>query len=336
MVVSQALSMPLACAPAKESTLKKTFEENWEFKLDSLSVLLDGRELSDSFLRGCVFDVGLTQEIVVLDTYHETRNGRPIQLTREFQTVSQEQTLEFGYQGFGNSWNDWKNIWSSSDLEGSAVEFQWEDGEYQKSFYPGLKIGDDRHLDGLREDMDLRALLPNEQVIVGDSWEIDLTSLPDLLSPGGYMSWKVSNGSESWDLLDILQPRQMRELRKVLGSMLAGDAIVTYVSAEDEHSELQIAIDVWTQEDADRLTELAQEMAAIWDPIELIDLRLDVRLEAKGVAFWNSAENQIESMELSGQLENEFNLDLEWNNGYFSIQLSTISSAIFELSVEVE
>ena len=40
-------------------------------------------------------------------------------------------------------------------------------------------------LKGLNEDMDLRALLPKDEVKVGDEWDIEVSGLASVIAPGG-------------------------------------------------------------------------------------------------------------------------------------------------------
>ena len=88
----------------------------------------------------------------------------------------------------------------------------WDDEE--QTYYSEFD-GDDADeslLEGLLEDIDLRAFLPTEEVDVDDEWEVDTSTLGPVLLPGGALGFY----SQDWDeeVTDLIETNHRDELRR--------------------------------------------------------------------------------------------------------------------------
>jgi hypothetical protein len=118
---------------------------------------------------------------VVVDTYVELGPGRPRVLKRKVErargTVSGSIDAGAAAESF--------DFELASPLEEKTLVFRWDaDGSrYDCSLERG--DGHAAALARLREDLDLRGLLPQEDVAVGATWEVEPTALLDVLAQGG-------------------------------------------------------------------------------------------------------------------------------------------------------
>ncbi len=317
---------PLTFRPAAGSTLTKVLEGEWSVHLDEMLIAING----SVWWTGYTMETELAQRIAITDTYLKVQGGRPMALDREFCSISQD--LENSLGG-GAGQHVWESVAWKSELEGAVVQFRREEDAYTKRFHPLDRYLDDGLLDGLTEDMDLRILLPKEPVTVGDEWDIDLASLPDLLSPGGYFAWTIESEGTTRMLSDALDPALMGELRHVLGSMLEGRATVEYVAEDDGHSQLDISIDIEGTKKVDDLLELVTEIVAEspgWGTIEFERFDLEFALKAAGTAQWDTQRGHISSLALEGKVQSAMDLEIIWDAGSdFLIGVRTAVSGDF-------
>lgn len=317
---------PLTFRPAPGSALTKQLDSKWNVHLEEMELAINGRV----WLPGYTMETEVSQHIAITDTYLALLGGRPMALDRDFHTVSQNVENSLG-RGAGLS--VWEDLTGTSELEGAIVQFRRKGGAYTKQFDPLDRYLDKALLDGLTEDMDLRALLPKKPVTVGDEWEIHLASLPDLLSPGGYFAWTIESGGTARWLSESLDSALMGELRHVLASMLEGHATVEYLGEEDGHSQLGITIDVQGTPDVDDLSKLATNIANEFSArgeIEIERLDLTLALEAEGTAEWNTDRGHISHLELKGHVRTAMDLEVVMDlASKFFIGLRTVVSGDF-------
>ena len=325
------IASPLMFRPAPGSRLTKVLNSQWSVHLDELEISING----NAWWTGFTWNTELSHRIAITDTYLTVQGGRPIAFDREFKTISQD--LENSLGGSAG-WDVWENVHGTSELEGAIVQFRWEEGSYAKRFDPLDRHLSNALLDGLTEDMNLRVLLPKVPVAVGDEWEIDLASLPDLLSPGGYFAWTLESEGTTRLLSESLDPALMGELRYVLGAMLEGHATVEYVGEEGGYSQLDLTIEIECAKDVDDLSELATKIVeelADWGTIEIVRFDLEFALSAAGTAKWDTNRGHIFDLVLEGEVESAMDLEVTWKGGAeYLIGVRTAVSGEFEQSFD--
>ena len=156
-------------APALESSLSKRFSTEGEVALDDLQILMNGQEM-DPAMMGLDSDLGMSFGYVVAcrDEYRAVADGRPTKLLRTY-----EEFAGWYVDPEGEEQRE-----SNDEVLDAAILFAWdaEEESYALSFEEGDL--DDEDLEGLAEDLDLRALLPDGPVEEGASWDV---AGPDLL-----------------------------------------------------------------------------------------------------------------------------------------------------------
>lgn len=192
----------IAFAPEAETTVTKSFETTLDLALDDLMVNFNGQDMDPSMMGMDMSSASMTATILVEveDTYGEVKDGRPMQVTRLFNTVNAD--LE---AGDGQSKSE-----SDDDLVGTTLTFQWneETGEYDLS-------ADDEDLDLNEithggEDMDLRDFLPAGDVSDGDSWRLEGKKLTSVLWPG--LNWARLQEGATERMAETEIPAELEEL----------------------------------------------------------------------------------------------------------------------------
>jgi len=308
----------LRFGPEEGSSVSKSFEVRGSVELDNLSVTFNGEE-ADASAMGMPSDLGLEfgYDIGCVDSYEELGEGepaRPLVLVRAFDEAS-------GY------WEDQDGEGDSgSFIDGATVRFAWSDEAeaYERSFDD--EGGDDDVLEMLREDLDLRALLPPDGE---DEWEVGGEALLSVLAPG-------------FDLGPLLESASDDGMPEEL---------VTALRGVFENLSVECSFDGTTEEDGVELARFSftseiDETVAL-DAASMIngdegDQELDwerfdatLYLEIEGEGTWDGAAGHFRSLEVAseGGLEIDFGFGLPGmdiqieGTGEFLVELAHSASA---------
>ena len=328
----------LAFSPEKGSTVKKTFTQKWEMNLDDMSLLMNGQD--PGMTPEIEMKITMNQTVAIADTYGEIVEGRPKSVERQFDKINQDMEVAMTMDMMGEVQEQTQKMKGTSELIGSIVKFAWDDEEeaYTKTFADEESDVDEEKLEGLVEDMDLRFLLPDEAVSEGDSWDIELSNLPDLIAPGGDLAWDVEvDGVDSAMMGGGPDPEMMSNLRKMMGEMLEGEATATFVGIEDGKAVIELSIAIDTARD---MTDMVSDMMAnapegMAPEIERMDVEFSI--EATGKAYWDMEAGHISGLELQGDLSVTMDMEMSMDMGQaMTIEVSMAMSGSIEQGLEVE
>lgn len=212
-------AVELRYAPAAGTQIRRTYESTASFDLDAFGMLMDGEEPPFDIPKPTLTVVA-TEKIVVLDTIEGVEDGRPKSVSREYEELLWTTTF--------TSEEGEESEEEICDLVGETVEFEWDEDE--ESFV--VSADEDTEVDAgqfelLKEDMDLRAFLPEDEVEVDDTWELSTPAYLALVWPGGVMQ-PHAEGEE----IDQLQLQMALEL--IDGVDFEGSATLTELREEDD------------------------------------------------------------------------------------------------------
>jgi hypothetical protein len=299
----------LAFQPAAGSTLTKSYTIGGEFTLDDISLIVDGQDLG-GMLEQFEVSVKTDSRIEIKDAYRAVAGGRPTDLLRTFDALTSTVHVDMT-----PAQPEMPEFTSSSSLEGKTVAFRWneDEHEYERSFHE--HTGDEELLEGLEEDMDLRAFLPPGEVSDGDTWTVELSKLESLVAPGGNLRMIPEKGD-----MDDEAMEKFEEMFKDFdfGDMLEGDCTCTFKGAHEEGgvrvAEIAIEIEVSATMDLSELLEKAIR-AAIEEggAEEKVDVSLDTAdfnldFQGKGTLLWSLGAGRVHSFQISG--ESTIDIDL--------------------------
>jgi hypothetical protein len=184
LISGESRGTEIAFSVSSGTTLTKTFEVTTDVTMDSFDMTMNGQE--PPMMPGMDLSIRSELTMVFEDTYEDISDGRSGSISRSFETLSGEGESAMEMEMMGEITNEEMAQVMSSVLEGESVEFKWDDKE--KSYLTILPEGstlDEDEVEGLLEDTDFRALLPDGEVGEGDEWEIEISNLQSILSPGG-------------------------------------------------------------------------------------------------------------------------------------------------------
>src|SRR5262245_64226621 len=179
--------------PEKGLKVTRTCETSSEFELEWDSVTVDGEEQLDPAKKSSC-SLSIEEKFVVSDELVAVGSGRPEKLARTFDELQQQQTYsETRFDGEVIE----RTQKSTCDLEGKRVAFTWnaDDERFDVQAAADQKL-DAELLDGLDEDMDLRAFLPDKPVAKGDSWDVEPAAFHAVLWPGGRLPFHDADEDE--------------------------------------------------------------------------------------------------------------------------------------------
>ena len=162
----------------------------------------------------------------------------------------------------------------SSDLEGMTVVFTWdEDDESYGVAFDEDSDGDDELLEGLEENMDLRAFLPEDDVAEGDTWGVDANLMRHVIAPGGALKILPDDLEGMGMGMGGSAPPNPGEFFEDFD----GEITVKYLETREEDGArlavLEISVDVSSAAD---MTDWMSEMIADAEMPEGMDVEIDV------------------------------------------------------------
>ncbi len=311
----------LALAPVEDaprfavkegSVLEKSFATEGTLALQDSDLRLNGED-ADPEQMGLPADleVSFGFEVACQDTYESVSEARPLALLRAFEGVRFRAESQDGERE------------DEEHLAGRTVRFDWkaDDEAYAKSFVGDP--GDDEDLDLLREDLDLRSLLPADTVDEGDTWSVDGLGMLELWLPGIDVRGKLDA-----EALGDVPPEVVESLLGVL-----------------ERISLECTWEGEVEEDGVRLGRigLAAEVGetvpidpafATEDPeappMEWKRFEVTIDLDLEGTLLWNQAEGRFASFE--SKSEGALKIDVDMAIPDFSLTIA--GSVTFSLDVE--
>jgi len=268
---------------AEEGTeLVRTFETSIDLALDEMSITYNGEEVPTELQEDMEWGITSEQLVVVHDVYGPLGDGRPRSLVRTFETAE-------GVQTFSASTPDGDEEQETplmNALEGRVVAFTWDDDEEEYAVEFADDEGDDGEelLPDLREDMDLRAWLPDGAVEEGDSWEIELDDFELVDYPGGI------------DLDAEDSTERERELQDLLDENTTGEVLATYQGTRDEDG-TQVAVIFITA-----TLETEAEQTAEEEGVEITTTTAAAH-DVEGELLWDLEAGHLFGLELEGSLQ---------------------------------
>jgi hypothetical protein len=270
----------LVFEPEEGTVLTRRFVATLDMDLVDYTATLDGDELE---LNELELNISSVETIEVTDELVGVEDNRPTEIVRTFDELTQEATVTAN--------GEESEQLSTSALEGRSLRFEWDEGAEYYTIETADEEGDldDETLEWLEEDMDLRALLPEDEVEVGDSWEIDEGVYLPLMWPGGLLDFRDEGEEEE-------VPDYRRELNQETIENLTGEGEVTFEKVREEGG-VRVAvlrIDLEVETDAS-----ATESEGPTD----IDHGLDISRRIEGVILWDLDHGHLFSVELEAEVE---------------------------------
>jgi len=302
----------LQFAPAAGSSVTKSFAATGEFALDELSLIADGQDVG-AMIGSLEVAMETSSRIVVTDVYRSAAEGRPTELLRTFDELESRTKLNMSQVP------EIPEMEATSELTGKTVRFLWnaETSDYEVSFHESE--GEASLLEGLEEDMDLRFLLPDEEVKPDGTWEIELTELGALMMPGGNLRMLPTDAAAADPEALALMEGLMDTFGQKVGEKLEGQCQCTFkgLRTGDEAKLAEIELEIQLAASLDMrefiqqaiqagIAQTGQEIEVDFD-IATADLTADY--EGTGTLLWDTAAGRVHSFSLQGDLT--FGVDLD-------------------------
>ena len=302
----QATRSPVAkirFAPAAGSKLTRTFENKTEFSLDDLSVKING---ADSPMKPEI-EMTMTQsmKVVVDDEFVKVREGAPKVLRRKFSDLGSDMKVDAKIEIMGQSQDQNKSGKGTSALSGKTVVFTWD--EDSKSYKTAFDPAEDKAelLKGLKEDMDLRVLLPKDEVKAGDEWDVEVAELAKVIAPGGELKIKPEESTSTDDPSGLGQMSGMSGISDWLGDTITGNAKAKFTGMRDVggHSYAVITLTLKAKGSKD-LTEVVksamEKQAKEGMKMQTDSVDVEFEIAGEGEMLWDVEAGHAHSFDFSG------------------------------------
>jgi len=335
-----ALTLPaseIVFAPAEGQSVTRKWTNQIHLSLDDMQMTMNGQPLPMEI--EMEMDIDGTTEVEVTDRFVAMAEGRPSKLRRTFDAVGSTGSfaMEMAMMPGGGQTRD---INASSELEGKTVTFSWDPDEetYGADWFESE--GDDKLLEGLTEDMDLRVLLPRAGIEEGETWEIDVKRLTGILAPGGNMAL-VPDLDEDMGGMPGMEGMGSG-MGDMIGESLEGTATAEYKGTREMDgvtvAVIRLTIDVestndMTEKVMEQMGQMPDEVGEV--SVEYMDVEIDI--EAEGTLYWNVEAKHAHSMDLSGSMKMVMDTAMTMSPGGQEMQMEQMMemSGSFENSMTV-
>jgi len=278
----------LSFNPEAGTQVEKSCSMTGAMYIDDIQISADGEELPAEMF-GEALDQALEIELsmTVTDEFVKSANGMPVVLLRTYDEVVATMSAA------GESDSSGEN-----DIVGSTVKFAWNSDEEQYDVTD--EDGDSDGVNGLDVDMDFICLLPDDEVDVGDSWEVAGEHVSTLFFPGGF----PTGGGDDEEGIDASM------IEEAIGAQME-EALEEFVvectyKGEDEDGGAVIGIAYEGELSLD-LSDLAMQALEMQDMGEVdveadIVLSLDFELEGEGMLTWDPKAGHARAFEMSAEI----------------------------------
>lgn len=286
--------------PKADLELTKSLAISVEPELREVSLRMNGQDVGEAMAEAVGQNAVLELAIDVKDTYAKTKDGRILDLVREFEKIALHTDM-------GESSNDEDML---SKLGTKSVRFTWneEDKKHARAFEGGS--GDDKIIESLEADMDVTCLLPSKSVSVGDTWEVLGPNLGGLFLPGGM----IDTSEEKGDGPDIDVEKAQELLRDAVAKF---KVTCTYKGITEQDGVKLGAIELSFDDKAeldlgdflrDALSEQMGEAEAD------LELRVSMALKGQGTLTWDMAAGHAHALDMSAEVTLNGSLSVEAEN----------------------
>jgi len=299
----------LAWQPAEGATLSRTFREETDWSLTAMNQTAGGaeRELDVPELSGLT-----RRALEVVDELVELGEGRPALLRRTVAAAEKSSTTDFAFQDVEESYD----FELETPLSGQTVTFRWDEGD--EDWRVDSEHVDSGLLEGLREDLDLRALLPDEPAGEGSEWTVDLETLIDVLRPGGALGFTRDSPPEgpyaALTATDVIATSLISAAD--VADAVWGELRLEWSETREEDGRTLAVIELELEGDlsadvTERIARLTEESSSHGkrDP----ELSVDWEVEGKGQLVWDLAAGHFASFELA--FEGPAAVEMAWVEG---------------------
>jgi len=330
-------------APSEGAAVKKSFETITRLTMDDMSMTMNGSDMG--MAPEMEMDVVSTSTVTVNDVFVAVADGVPAKLKRTYESIGTDINVEMSIDMMGETQENDSSGTGSSELEGETVLFAWDADAEEHDVTFADEEGDEELLVGLVEDMDMRGLLPEDEVSEGDEWDIPLTVLPDILAPGGDMHLDIEmDGMEGAGMAGGgMDPTMMSNMREMFGDLLEGEATGTFSGTREVDgvrvAVIDFTIDISTARD---MSDMMEEMMGENLPVE-VDMsveRVDIEftMTGSGTLLWNLKGGHLHSFELTGEttIAMDMEVGLDMSGQSMSMETSMEMSGTVEQTVKTE
>ncbi len=311
---------------AKGLSVTRTITAEHTLEMEDMTVLINGAE--PPAMPEMSMEMDIKSSYKIADTYAEMGPSAPAKLVRKFEQL--DQNIQMSMTGVPGMEPE-TNLEGLSDLEGKTVVFAWdEEAKSYKKTYEG-EAGEEGHLDGLQEDMDLRFLLPERaEVSVDDTWSPSMDRLRELFMPGGDFKIAPEASQNSMGM----QPGQNSD--QMFRGDWEGTCKATYKGLRDGHGVIHVVIDAKVKTDATESAkgQMGELPGGAQATVDHVDLLLEITCE--GDLLWNLADGIPASLNMEGKMKinNESSIQIAAGGQNMDMENIVVMAGGFSMKME--
>lgn len=287
---------PLADKPAfsvaEKTKLEKKFSSTRHLETDSFELFIDGQPAPDGMAPKVELAIDDKVAMHFTETYAKVAHGKALEIEREYVDVSSNGTEKVSVTPPGGDAKDnTSDRKRGSALMGKTVRFtRDEKSDEWKAKWAGDDASKDDAmlLENLEGSTDLTAFLPDGDVEVGASWDLDADAFHAIDDPGGELKLAEEDAKDT---------ESQRARWKQMHDALAGKGKATWRGVKEIDGKKVGVIEVEAKLSTKAATDANDEG---------VSLGIDLEFELAGEIHWNVAAGHVESYQLDGPVKAKF------------------------------
>ncbi len=329
LVVPDAVQLETKYAPTE--VRRTTFSSEVTTALVEMSMIQDGEEMPS--MSGFEQEMDSSRSGAFVERTHKVDGHRRLAFEREYlnirESTSMEMTNPMGNTPISNGHD------ADSQLNGIRVRFDLEEGEFVASFpeHEESEEHDEDLLEGLEAEQPWPLFLSENEVEVGDQWELTPDLIWRAIKLGGELSFEKEAGPMDEPSLEI-------DSIEFEGTITAKLAAVEDIDGSP-HAEIALAFEIVAVQD---LTELIANFEPPEDaPSEMMMPDFDSMItesaySGEATLSWNIEAGAMRSFEMEYELEYVYMMEISVEMGpeLMEIEQTMISEGEGTLSVTQE
>ena len=301
----------LEYSPTKGNEIEKSFSGEFTVYIEALDVTMNGQAspLSMDEMDPSEREGTFTYNLDVLDVFSDVADGRATELVRTYNAI------EGSAEGGGETEEG-----SFDDLVGQTVQFVWDEETEQ---YDRSVLDEDADLEedlvqSLAVEIDMSGLLPENEVAVGDTWEVPGEMMAGLLVPGIDFKSAANIDNEAvaeipGEIMDALRVSMEEAIIECKYSELSGDG-------DDESAVIAFTMTAEVSLDLGEVMASQMDEAAAQMEMEMDEFTVDLSLELTGEMLWNVKGHRFNSYEMNGEIALDAYMTMSMGGGQMEIE----------------
>lgn len=238
-------------------------------------------------------DLRATQTLQCTDQYKQVGDGRPLVLERRFDTLDWKGNLLLAGKQDALS--------ARSPMATLSIVYTYVPEEQDYGRYFSAREGVEEMLYGLREDLDLRCLLPVGPQAPGAQWTVEPSRMVDVFAPAGRWALAFQMKPAQRNIVRSIQSGIGCNLIEVFGGECKGKVEARLASADEAQARVELTVELSCLVDRRGLVQMQMNGPELASGFRCQSAPLNWSFQGKGFLLFDRQARRASELKLEGR-----------------------------------